>query len=176
MGSKIVDNDETMLVVNSILFALMLGSPVQQSSPAQTTPPAIDPLGGVLKASGLSFTDITRFYKLKFDYSDSKRSQYVYIRKAPETFRSLSVQEIYSLLYESPTAPSPEVLRKVFVKIFTIGGLVLEAPSAGQSMWRIRFRIDAPTVTTPERLKQYLLLAAGTADALEQELSTEDKL
>jgi hypothetical protein len=144
--------------------------------PAAPAPVPTDPVGATLKASGLIYTDIGGFYKLQYDYSDTKRKQFGYIRKDIYDYNSLKVQEIFSQCYDSPDAPSVELLQKVFLKRFTVGGLVLEAPSATQMNWRIRFKIDAPTDIAPDRLKEYINLAVGTADEIEKELSTEDKL
>jgi hypothetical protein len=144
--------------------------------PTPSTPEPADLVGKALKASGLSHTDIGRFYKIKYDYSDTKRSQTAHIRKEVYDYNSLKVQEIFSQCYDSPNAPSAELLQKVFQKRFSIGGLVLEAPSQEQPNWRIRFRIDAPIEITPDRLKQYVNIVAGTADTLEKELAPEDKL
>ncbi|MBL8087171.1 MAG: hypothetical protein JNM85_03755 [Chthonomonas sp.] len=140
------------------------------------TPAESDPVGNTLRATGLIHTDIGGFYKLRYDYSDTKRHQDSYIRKRVDTYESLSVQESYSLCYESKTAPDTELLRKVFQKSFSIGGLILEEPSKDQELWRIRFKIDVPTNTTAERLKTYLQYVGGTADGIEKELGAEDKL
>jgi hypothetical protein len=67
-------------------------------------------------------------------------------------------------------------LKKLFQKNFSIGGLVLEEPSSGQELWRIRYRIDVPVDCTPTRLKNYMSIVAKTGDTLEKELSSEDKL
>lgn len=137
-----------------------------------------DPLGATLKESRLSNTDIGKFYKLKYNFSDTKRSQTAYIRKEVYTYNSLKVQELYSLCYDSPEPPRAEQLLSVFQRRFTIGGLVLEAPNENQKNWRIRFRATLATHALPETLKEYLNLVAGTADNLEKELSPtqEDKL
>jgi hypothetical protein len=165
-----------------LLFpAALIGVVAQDVKQAQVVvPPSAsepaDPLGKALKASKLIHTDIGGFYKIRYDYSGNKRSQTVYIRQTVWEYNSMRVQEVYSMFYESEQVPSAELLQTYFQKGFSIGGLVLEAPSETQKLWRIRYRIDAPASSTPERLKEYLRLAAGTADALEKELGSEDKL
>jgi hypothetical protein len=146
---------------------------------APKEPPApepTDPVGKTLKTSKLIYTDIGGFYKLQYDYSDTKRKQIVNIRQEIWDYNSLKVQEAFSIFWESETAPSADLLQKIFLKSFTIGGLVLEVPSEKQKLWRVRYRIDVPTDCTPERLKTYLSLVSGTGDALEKELASEDKL
>jgi hypothetical protein len=137
-----------------------------------------DPLGATLKDAKLIYSDIGSFYKLKYDYSDNKRSQVAYIRKEIYTYNSLKVQEIFSLCYDKPEPPSAELLQSAFQKRYTVGGLVLEAPSEKQTNWRIRFRTSVATNVLPQTLKEYMLLVAGTADNLEKELNPnqEDKL
>lgn len=154
--------------------AQQLKNPPKATDPSGVTP--TDPIGAALKTAGLTFTDIGNFYKLKYTFTDSKRAQFVFVRKAIWEYNSLKIQELYSTFYESETAPSAELTQKLFQKTFTIGGLILEAPSESQKLWRIRYRLDAPTTIPTNTLKTYLQLVAGTADALEKELNTEDKL
>lgn len=135
-----------------------------------------DLLAKAMKASGLSYTDIGRFYQLKFNYSVEKRVQYAFLRKRVDTFNSISVQEAYSMIYESKTPPSTETIQKVFQKNLTIGGFIMEEPSEGQEDWRIRFRIEVPTNATPERLKTYISMVAATAEQIEMELEGVSKL
>lgn len=143
-----------------------------QGTPVQPT----DPVGKTMTAAKLLFSDIGGFYKMKYDFTDTKRSQFAFVRQEVYAYNSLSVQEAYALVYEDKTAPDGEVLLKLFQKSFGIGGLVLEAPSDKQVFWRIRFRIEIPTNSTPERVKTYISLVVGTADATEKELGAEDKL
>ena len=135
-----------------------------------------DLLGKTLKESGIANTDIGKFYQVKYRFSESKRTQLAFLRKRVETYRGLSVQEAFSLVYESKTAPSSDVMSTVFQKSYTIGGFILEEPGEDQEFWRIRFRIEVPTNSTPERLKTLLSLTAGTADQIEQQLGGEDRL
>jgi hypothetical protein len=140
------------------------------------TPAPAGEMGATLKQSGLIFKDIGDFYSLGYDFADTKRSQAAYIRKRVDNYNSLKIHEIFSIFYDAKDAPSAELLQKVFQKRFSIGGLVLEAPNASQSNWRIRFRIDAPADIATDRLKKYVRLVAGTADSLEKELFSEDKV
>jgi hypothetical protein len=151
---------------------------IEQNRGAPPVPAPSDPLGATLKDAALIYTDIGNFYKLKYDFSDTKRNQTAYIRKEVYTYNSLKVQEIFSQCYDKPEPPSAEALQSVFQKRFSIGGLVLEAPSEKQANWRIRFRVTLGTNALPETLKQYLNLVTGTADSIEKELSPtqEDKL
>lgn len=135
-----------------------------------------DALGKTLKESGLANSDIGRFYQVKYKYSESKRTQLAFLRKRVDTYRGLSVQEAYSLVYESKTAPGSDLISTVFQKSYTIGGFILEEPRKDQEFWRIRFRIEVPTNSTAERLKTLLSLTAGTADQIEQQLGGEDRL
>lgn len=138
----------------------------------------IDPAAERLREAKLIYSDIGSFYKLKYDYSDTKRQQSTYIRKEIYTYNSLKVQEIFSLCYDRPEPPSAELLLSAFQKRFSLGGLVLEAPSEKQTNWRIRFRVALASNVLPETLKEYILIVAGTADNLEKELNPnqEDKL
>lgn len=147
-------------------------------TPVSTVTTATSPLEATLKDAKISYTDIGNHYKLKYDFSNTKRNQTAYIRKEVYTYNSLKLQELFSLCYDKPEAPSAEQLQSVFQKRFSIGGLVLEAPSENQKNWRIRFRATVTTSALPETLKEYLKLVAGTADNLEKELSPiqEDKL
>lgn len=105
---------------------------------AQDAAPADqDLLAKAMKASGLSYTDIGRFYQFKFNFSAEKREQYAFLRKRVDTYNSLSVQEAYSMVYESKTAPSTEIIQKVFQKALIIGGFIMEEPSENQEDWRI---------------------------------------
>ena len=152
-----------------ILALAMVQSPAPQTEVS---------LEATLKDAKLSYTDIGNFYKLKYGFSDTKRSQIAYIRKVEESYNSLKVQEIFSLCYDKSDPPSSEQLQSIFQKRFSIGGLVLEAPSEKQANWRIRFRVTLATNALPETLKEYLNLVSGTADSLEKELNpgSEDKL
>ncbi len=151
-----------------------LGRGIAFLKDAPLPPPApTDPVGKTLQASKLIYTDIGNFYKLKFDNSNTKRSQYAYVRKDVYSYNSLSVQEIYSLCYDSPDAPSAALLEKTFQKGFSLGGLVLEAPSETQKNWRIRFKIDAPTDLPLATLSTYLNLVQGTSDEIEKELNPD---
>lgn len=144
---------------------------------AQDAAPADqDLLAKAMKASGLSYTDIGRFYQFKFNFSAEKREQYAFLRKRVDTYNSLSVQEAYSMVYESKTAPSTEIIQKVFQKALIIGGFIMEEPSENQEDWRIRFRIEVPTNSTPERVKTYISIVAATAEQIEMELEGVGKL
>jgi ankyrin repeat protein len=138
----------------------------------------LDPLADLLDRANLRYKDLGTIHELRYGDSKDNRSQKVYVRKKVETYGGLSVREAYSLCYDAKEPPSEEVLRQTFQKRYSIGGLVLEAPSEGQPNWRIRFRIDVPTDVTPERLAKYLLLVQGTADQIEKTLSpdAEDRL
>ena len=88
------------------------------------------------------------------------------------------MQEIWSLGYDQPTAPSAELLQKVFQRRYGLGGLVLEQPSKEQPNWRIRFRLSAAVDITPKDLAKYCDLAQDAGDSLERELNpgAEDTL
>ena len=139
----------------------------------QTPAPAADPIADALKAAELNYEDIGKYYKLRYNNSDTKRQQSVYIRKSVETYESISVREGYTLFYDSKDAPTSDQLIAVFQRRFTIGGVVLEAPSAAQPNWRLRFRIELPTDLTPIRLKQRLSLIQATGDDLERTFSPD---
>ena len=131
---------------------------------AAPTPVTTDPMVERLKEAKLIHSDIGSFYQFKYDFSDTKRKQTVYMRKEIYTYNSLKVQELFSLCYDKPDPPSAELLQSAFQKRFTIGGLVLEAPSEKQPNWRIRFRASLTTDALPQTLKEYVLVVAGTAD------------
>lgn len=137
-----------------------------------------DPLGRALVRSELRFDELPKLYRLRYTSSDTGRSHTVYVRKAAEDYAGLRVQEVFGLCYDRAEKPDAALIRRVFAKTYGIGGLVLEAPSEEQSNWRIRFRLEAPVDTTPERLRVYLDLVQSTADALESEIdpAAEDLL
>ena len=141
-----------------------------------SSPTPADAMGATLRLAGLPAKDIGSFYSLRYNFTDTKRSQTAYIRKSTDSYNSLKIHEIFSIFYDAKEAPSAELLQKVFQKRYSIGGLVLEAPNTNQSNWRIRFRIDAPADIATDRLKTFTNLVAGTADALEKEFFAEDKL
>jgi ankyrin repeat protein len=137
---------------------------------------ARDPLGAKLDAANLQFEAVDDFYVIRFHEAASGRSQIVCLGRTVETFESLSVQEIFSLSYDRPEAPSAEVLTTVFRKRYRLGGFVLEEPSEEQPNWRIRFRVAAATAITKQQLDAYLNVVRSTADAMEKELDSEDRL
>lgn len=164
------------MVLRSTLISCLCLIPCCSTLAQDASPADQDLLAKSMKESGLIYTDIGRFYRLKFNYKESGRQQYSFLRKRGDQYRSLSVQEAYSMVYESKTAPSSEVTEKVFQKVLTIGGFILEEPGENQEYWRIRFRIEVPTQSTPERVKAYISIVAGTADQIEQELNKVDEL
>ncbi len=137
-----------------------------------------DAMGALLVEAGLHFEDAGDCHRLRFDDDGSHRGQIVWIRKAVDTYGALAVHEVFSLCYDAAEPPDDVLLRQVFLHRYAIGGLVLEAPSAAQEHWRIRFRIEAPADVTAPRLATYLQLVQSTADALEREISpaAEDRL
>lgn len=143
--------------------------------------PRIDAVGATLARSGLHFKDIGAFYELRFTQSgkdgSSGRGQTAFLRKKVEEYETLRAQEVYSLCYDSPDPPGDDVLRKVFLKGYSPGGLVLEQPSEKQPRWRIRLRVLAPTDISPEDLARYFQLIQRMADRVENEISPgEDRL
>lgn len=150
-------------------FASLKPSP---ASPSAST----DSFDATLKQAGLIYTDPGSLYCFPFNYSGIQRVQTAYVQKRIDSYNSLKFREVYSLFYEAKEAPSADLLQRVFQKRFPLGSLALDAPSAAQTYWRIRFRIDAPEGITPDRLKTYISLAARTADNLEKEFFSEDKL
>ena len=122
--------------------------------------------------------DIGKFHELRYTNTETKRAQKVYLRKKVERYDALAVQEIWSLAYDRPDAPSAELLQKAFARRYGIGGLVLEQPSKEQPNWRIRFRLAAAVDITPKDLAKYCDLAQDAADSLERELNpgVEDTL
>lgn len=137
-----------------------------------------DPLGTTLRLAGLRSEDIGKFHELRYTNTETKRAQKVYLRKKVERYDALAVQEIWSLAYDRPDAPSAELLQKAFARRYGIGGLVLEQPSKEQPNWRIRFRLAAAVDITPKDLAKYCDLAQDAADSLERELNpgVEDTL
>lgn len=159
-------------MITPFLCAIVLA---QNPTPA-TTPPA-NPLGDKLKASKLTYTDIGAFLQVTFGTDGGKRKQTTYVRKQAETYLSLEANEVFSLVWESSKEPTPEFLIEVFQKRYKLGGLVYEVPSGTQTMYRIRYSINAYTSTTSDALRYLLDVAASTGDSLEKILSpTEDKL
>lgn len=150
-----------------ILAALAYGGLVQE-----------EPLAQRLTAAGLKFTEQEKFYQLRYASTATKRSQTVYVRRSAEEYRSLKLNELFTLCYDSKEAPSAEQLLKIFQKRFTIGGLILEAPTAAQTNWRIRYRIEALTDLAPTKLAEYLQVVQATGDELEKEFQPgqEDRL
>ena len=129
-----------------------------------------------MKASAVVYDESRDFYNAKFSITGTKRNQVVYIRKSVFSYNSIDAQECFSQIYESKDRPSAELLLTLSQRTFTIGGLILEPPSDGITYWRIRFRCEIPTDSSPERVTSYLEMVASTADALELEFSKEDKL
>lgn len=140
---------------------------------ALQTPAPADTLGQTLKDANLGYEEIANFYKLKFNNTDTKRSQTVFVRKSVETFRSLSVREGFAIFYDAMDAPSTEQLLTIFQRRFAIGGIVMEAPSAAQPNWRLRFRMELPTDLSPTKLRERLVILQSTGDRLEQEFSPD---
>lgn len=134
-------------------------------------PDTTDALGKTLVAAGYKYSTAGPFYQIRITFTDNKRAQNVFIRQAVWDYNSLKVQEVYSTFYESTEPPSADTLKLFSQKIFNIGGIILEQPSDKQKYWRMRFRLDAPIDITPARLRKYVGLAAGTADALEREIT-----
>jgi hypothetical protein len=114
-----------------------------QNQGATTTPAlvAASPLEAILKDAKLTHTDVGSFYRLQYNFTDTKRTQVGFVRKEVYTYNNLKVQELFSFCYDKPEPPSTEQLQSVFLKRFSIGGLVLETPTEKQPNWRIRFHL-----------------------------------
>jgi hypothetical protein len=140
--------------------------------PLQTT--SIDDL---MKATKLIYKNLESFYSLKFDIPDSKRKQEVFVRKAGNEYRSLKVNEVFGLVWESDKPATTEQLLTIFQKRFKMGGLIYELPSATQKLYRIRYAVSMPLNSTPETAAFYINIAATTGDDVEKELNPgqEDK-
>lgn len=130
-----------------------------------------------LQGSGLQFTESTGFYEVKYGIAESnpKRSQTVYIRKSVETYRSLSVREVFALVWESPNPATSEFLLTQFQKRYALGGLVYEKPSETQKLHRFRYRFTVPVDCDAKRLKALLEVAAATGDVIERELNPNEE-
>lgn len=165
-----------MSFMNFVPFIALVTAGIPQDQGQLQDAIASDPVGATLKASGIIHTDIGKFYKIKYDYTDIKRSQSTYIRKDVYSYNELAGQECFSQIYESKSPPEPSVIKTMFQKTFSLGGLILEPPSPNQEFWRIRFRYEIPTHSTPERVKAIVQIISITADKLERELGSEDKL
>ena len=156
---------------NDELLALLAATLQKKADPE-------DPLGTTLRLTGLRSEDSGKFHELRYTNTETNRAQKVYLRKKVERYGDLAVQEIWSLGYDQPTAPSAELLQKVFQRRYGLGGLVLEQPSKEQPNWRIRFRLSAAVDITPKDLAKYCDLAQDAGDSLERELNpgAEDTL
>lgn len=156
---------------NDELMALLATVVQKRADPA-------DPLGTTLRLAGLQSEDVGTFHELRYANRESGRSQRVYVRKQVERYAELATQEISSLAYDRPEAPSAELLQKAFAKRYGIGGLVLETPSETQPNWRLRFRVNAAIDIAAKDLAKYCNLTQDAADSLEHELNpgAEDTL
>lgn len=149
---------------------LLLASALWLSQAPPAAPaPVKDSTEIALDAAGLTYTKLPGFYQLPFTLAESRR-QTVYVRRAAEAYKSVGINEAFAICYESESEPTAEMLQKTFLRRFTIGGLVLEAPSETQPKWRIRYRLEITTKEPPARLKQMLSIVASTSDTLEKEL------
>jgi hypothetical protein len=155
----------------SLALSAALGVAVLQ--PPQTVP---DPIGDLIKATKLTYTEITKFYQLSY-IIDEKRKQTIYVRKETYDYRSLKVNEVYSLVWESPNAMPADQLLTTFLTRLGIGGLIYEQPSEAQKLYRIRFRMTVPISLSPDAAKEYFNTVAVTGDTLEAKLNpgAEDK-
>ncbi len=143
----------------------------QQGTPIQNS---IDDL---MKATTLKYKNLESFYSLKFNIADSSRKQEVFIRKAGNEYRSLKVNEVFGLVWESEKPATTEQLLTIFQKRFKIGGLIYELPSTAQKLYRIRYAVSMPLNSTPEAAAYCINVAATTGDDVEKELNPgqEDK-
>lgn len=150
-----------------------LGKALALQKEAIAAPEAVDPIGATLGKAKIPINQFGPVYLLRMSFPDTKRSQDVAIRKEVWAYKSLKIQELSSPFYESAEPLSAELLQKAAQKTFPIGGVILDAPSGGLKTWRLRYRIDASTESTPEELTRYISLAGTTADNLEKEFSSD---
>ncbi len=131
----------------------------------------------LIKDSKLDFKTINNFFKVTFSITNQNRQQVVYARQTIQSYNSLEGFEVFTICWDSVTAPSNDFLVETFSRSFKFGGLVYEFPSETQSHYRIRYRTMAFMDTTGDRLKDICEIVASTGDDLEKKLNpgSEDK-
>ncbi len=147
-----------------LVAAIILG---QQSDGIECPRTLLD----ALEKSKLTYATLPAFLSFKYTIAESKRTQTVYLRKASEEYLGLKVNEVFGIVWDEPQKPSRDLLLSTFNKRFTIGGLVLELPSATQKNYRIRFRTTVSATASPREVKDVLNVVASTADDLEKQLN-----
>ena len=117
----------------------------QQGTPIQNS---IDDL---MKATTLKYKNLESFYSLKFNIADSSRKQEVFIRKAGNEYRSLKVNEVFGLVWESEKPATTEQLLTIFQKRFNptpaevqkYAGIAPVTARSGNKCW-VHWRLQCP--------------------------------
>lgn len=153
------------------LLAIGVSGPVLGQNPPDNPQPPSE-IDQVMKATGYKYSDDGSFIDFKMTFNDTKRGHKVFVRKAPETYLSLKVNEVYGLVYESKEEPSKDIVTRIFEKRYRIGSIIIEKPSEKQAFWRIRYRLEFHSGWTADKFKDAANIVASTADSLEKELSS----
>lgn len=165
-----------ILPLVAVLGLSATASPLAEQNPPAAAPPAA--IDAAMKATGYTYKELPGFFYFSLAFKESPRTQTVYVRRAEDSYLSLKLNEVFTLIYDDPQPPTQALIQSVFQKRFTVGGLVLEAPGGAQTNWRIRYRMEHFASSTTDRLKEIFTIVASTGDSLEKELGPDkgDKL
>lgn len=128
----------------------------------------------LMKATNLTYTEISGFFQMTFDIADSPRKHTVYMRTKAEEYNSLKASEAFGIVWESAEPAPKDLMEKAFAYRFKAGGLAYELPSEAQTLYRIRYRIHIDPRREPWQVRDLLAIVAATADYMEKELNGEE--
>jgi hypothetical protein len=154
-----------------ILATTLLALTVAKASPVD--PPEPTQIEKTFESLNLKSTTVPGFIQVQFSISETTRKQWVQIRTAPESYRSLQQNEVFSMVWESKNPPSNEKLIEMFLDPWLNGGMVLDLPSEKNPTYRLRFRINVNADIAPDRLKKVMQTVAATGDSLEKKFGGE---
>lgn len=153
------------------MLSVILAASALFAGGAAAAPIQDDGLIATLKEAGLSSEDIGAFHKLKYNLTDTSRKQTVFVRKKSAAYLSLTMYEIFSLVWEGDGEPPEEVLGTVYEARPAFGSVICEAPSGEQTKHRVRYRTMVCDTIPAAKLKAYAAVVAATADAYEKMLN-----
>ena len=123
----------------SISVLAAAASVAAQGTPTQTPTPS--PIDILMKSTKLKYLEQKDVYKVRYTMGETPRKHDVFVRMVTHEYRTLKVNEVFGLVWESDKAATHDQLITIFQKKYKMGGLIYELPSETQKNYRIRFAI-----------------------------------
>lgn len=167
--NNVLKPSKVLILMLSISVLAAAAWVAAQGTPTQTPAPSL--IDNLMKSTKLKYVEQKDFYKVRYTMGETPRKHDVYVRMVTHEYRTLKVNEVFGLVWESDKAATHDQLITIFQKKYKMGGLIYELPSETQKNYRIRYAISLPLNSTPEIAKSYLNMVATTGDQLENDLN-----